>query len=134
MPQPKSKSHYAFDRLGNYRIRVEGFLDKDWSEKPRQMNGMTDRSQVHDGRPLGDLSISTAGRGDQKSVTVLADMVRARSVRTFRGADHPLRAASDAFVSGLSGRVGVQRFRGFILVLDCFWDTYLRKKRQLRQA
>lgn len=57
MPQPKSKSEYAFDRPGNYRIRVEGFLDKSWSER------------------LGDMSISTAGQGDQKSVTVLVGFV-----------------------------------------------------------
>jgi len=58
MPQTKSRRHYAFDRPGNYRIRVEGFLDKSRSES------------------LGDMRISTASRGDQGSVTVLDGCVR----------------------------------------------------------
>jgi len=58
MPQPKSKSHYAFDRPGNYRIRVEGFLDKNWFER------------------LDNVSISTAGQEDQRLVTVLTGLMR----------------------------------------------------------
>ena len=58
MPRSVSESTYAFDRSGNYRIRVEGFLDKSWSER------------------LDNVSISTAGQEDQKSVTVLTGLMR----------------------------------------------------------
>ena len=44
MPTPEIGRSYTFDRSGNYRIRVEGSLNESWSERPRQMNGMTDRS------------------------------------------------------------------------------------------
>jgi hypothetical protein len=58
MSQPKSNSHYAFDRPGNYRIRVEGFLDKNWSDK------------------LAGMNISpVSGRG-QRSVTVVEGFLR----------------------------------------------------------
>ena len=33
MPQPGGKKTYAFDRPGNYRIRVLGFLDERFSER-----------------------------------------------------------------------------------------------------
>ena len=33
MPTPESRNRFAFDRPGNYRIRVLGFLDESWSEK-----------------------------------------------------------------------------------------------------
>ena len=33
MPTPESRKRFAFDRPGNYRIRVLGFLDESWSEK-----------------------------------------------------------------------------------------------------
>ena len=58
MPRPLNNSPYAFDRPGNYRIRIEGTLDKNWSER------------------LGDMSVSTANRGDQKSITVLTGLMR----------------------------------------------------------
>ena len=58
MPQLGKKSHYAFDRPGNYRIRVEGFLDESWSER------------------LGDMSISISGPGEKRSVTVLDGFMR----------------------------------------------------------
>ena len=33
MPQPSGRKAYAFDKPGNYRIRVLGLLDKCWSER-----------------------------------------------------------------------------------------------------
>ena len=33
MPHPKGSKRFAFDRPGNYRIRVLGFLDESWSER-----------------------------------------------------------------------------------------------------
>jgi hypothetical protein len=44
MPKSELSKSYAFDRPGSYRIRVLGSLDESWSERPRQMNGMIDRS------------------------------------------------------------------------------------------
>ena len=62
MPQLENKSYYAFDRPGNYRIRIEGTLDKNWSER------------------LGNMAIArpskTAGRGKKRSVTVLEGFMR----------------------------------------------------------
>jgi hypothetical protein len=54
----ESEKRYSFDRPGNYRIRVEGFLDKKWSAR------------------LGGLRITTSKAGDQKSVTVLEGLMR----------------------------------------------------------
>ena len=54
----ESEKRYSFDRPGNYRIRVEGFLDKKWSAR------------------LGGLRITTSTRGDQKQVTVLEGLMR----------------------------------------------------------
>ncbi len=45
-------------RPGNYRLRVQGFLDKKWSER------------------LGGLRITTSKTGDGKYVTVLEGQVR----------------------------------------------------------
>jgi hypothetical protein len=58
MPQSGHEKNYSFARPGNYRIRVQGFLDKKWSER------------------LGGLRITTSKTGDQKSVTVLKGRVR----------------------------------------------------------
>ena len=58
MTPSESEKRYSFDRPGNYRIRVEGFLDKKWSDR------------------LGGMRITTSTRGDQKSVTVLEGQVR----------------------------------------------------------
>jgi len=58
MIQSKCKKSYAFDRPGNYRIRVEGFLDKKWSAR------------------LGGLRITTSTRGYQKQITVLEGLMR----------------------------------------------------------
>ena len=58
MPPSESEKRYSFDRPGNYRIRVEGFLDKKWSAR------------------LGGLRITAIKAGDQKSVTVLEGQVR----------------------------------------------------------
>jgi hypothetical protein len=57
MPQSGHEKNYSFARPGNYRIRVQGFLDKKWSER------------------LAGLRITTSKTGDQKSVTVLQGQV-----------------------------------------------------------
>jgi hypothetical protein len=64
MLPPESEKRYSFDRPGNYRIRVEGFLDKKWSAR------------------LGGLRITASKAGDQKSVTVLEGQVRDQSELT----------------------------------------------------
>jgi hypothetical protein len=53
MLQSECKKSYAFDRPGNYRIRIEGYLDKKWSGR------------------LGGMSLITSKTGDHKWVTVL---------------------------------------------------------------
>jgi hypothetical protein len=58
MPPSESEKRYSFDRPGNYRIRVEGFLDKKWSAI------------------LGGLRITTSTRGYQKQITVLEGLMR----------------------------------------------------------
>ena len=58
MPQPESRKSYSFDQPGNYRIRIQGYLDESWSER------------------LGGLRITTSTRGDQKPVTTLVGQVR----------------------------------------------------------
>ena len=57
MPQSGHEKNFSFNRPGNYRISVQGFLDKKWSER------------------LGGLRITTSQTGDQKSVTVLQGQV-----------------------------------------------------------
>jgi len=57
MQQSGYEKNFSFNRPGNYRIRVQGFLDKKWSER------------------LGGLRITTSKTGDQKSVTVLQGRV-----------------------------------------------------------
>jgi hypothetical protein len=46
MPKSEIRKSYTFDRPGNYRIRVQGYLDESWSER------------------LGGMSISTGSRGE----------------------------------------------------------------------
>jgi len=58
MQQSGYEKNFSFNRPGNYRIRVQGFLDKKWSER------------------LGGLRITTSKTGDDKSVTVLEGHVR----------------------------------------------------------
>ena len=58
MPPSESEKRYSFDRPGNYRIRVEGFLDKKWSAR------------------LGGLRITASKAGYQKSVKVLEGLMR----------------------------------------------------------
>ena len=58
MLQPECKKSYAFDRPGNYRIRIEGYLHKKWSER------------------LGGMSLTTTKKGDHKPVMVLEGPVR----------------------------------------------------------
>lgn len=54
MPQPENKKNFTFDRPGNYRIRVEGFLDESWSDR------------------LGGLRISMSSGENEESVTTLS--------------------------------------------------------------
>ena len=58
MPKEKSKKSFPFNRPGNYRIRVQGFLDQIWSER------------------LGGLRITTSKLSDQGVVTALVGQVR----------------------------------------------------------
>ena len=59
MPHPEGEKRFAFDRPGNYRIRVLGLLDESWSEK------------------LGGLRITASSLKDQKEpVTELVGKVR----------------------------------------------------------
>jgi hypothetical protein len=57
MTQPKSRKSFPFDRPGDYRIRVQGFLDESWSER------------------VGGLRITTSSQGDQGPVTALVGQV-----------------------------------------------------------
>jgi hypothetical protein len=59
MPTPQGRKRFAFDRPGNYRIRVLGFLDESWSEK------------------LGSMHITACSLKDQEGpVTELVGKVR----------------------------------------------------------
>jgi hypothetical protein len=59
MPLSESGKSYTFDKPGNYRIRVQGVIDKSWSER------------------MGGLDITTGGFRDQKKpVTELVGQVR----------------------------------------------------------
>jgi len=59
MPHPADRKGFAFDRPGNYRIRVLGFLDESWSEG------------------LGSMRITASSREDQEgAVTELVGKVR----------------------------------------------------------
>ena len=59
MPHPEGRKRYAFDRPGNYRIRVLGFLDESWSDR------------------LGGLRITACSLKDQEGpVTELVGQVR----------------------------------------------------------
>ena len=53
MPQSEERKSYTFDRPGNYRIRVEGFIDKSWSER------------------LGGMRITTISEENRKTLTTL---------------------------------------------------------------
>ena len=59
MPNPEDRKRFAFDRPGNYRIRVLGFLDESFSER------------------LGGLRISQGSLKDNEApVTELVGQVR----------------------------------------------------------
>ena len=58
MPKSVTRKSYAFDKSGNYRIRVKGFLDQSWSER------------------LGGMYITKSDRGEQKSVATLVGLMR----------------------------------------------------------
>ena len=58
MPSSKGREYCAFDRPGNYRIRVQGFLDETWSER------------------LGGMTILTSVRGSQGQVTMLIGQLK----------------------------------------------------------
>ena len=45
MPKSEISRSYTFDRPGNYRIRVQGFLDESWSEKLGGMYITTNRQR-----------------------------------------------------------------------------------------
>ena len=53
MTESESRKSYDFDRAGNYRIRVQGFLDESWAER------------------LGGMYITTSSRWDRKTVATL---------------------------------------------------------------
>jgi hypothetical protein len=57
MPQLESRKSYVFNRPGNYRIRVHGFLDKSWSER------------------LAGLHITTRSSKDKGSIAELVGQV-----------------------------------------------------------
>ena len=57
MPQSGYEKNYSFNRPGIYRIRVEGFLDKKWSER------------------LGGFRITTSKTGVKKTFTLLEGQV-----------------------------------------------------------
>ena len=48
MPKSERRKSYTFDRPGNYRIRVQGFLDESWSDVRGQKT--EDRCQKTDDR------------------------------------------------------------------------------------
>lgn len=58
MPQPESRKSFTFDRPGNYRIRVQGYLNDSWSDR------------------LGGMRITTSSQGDQGLVTTIVGRVR----------------------------------------------------------
>jgi hypothetical protein len=58
MPKSNIKKQFTFYKPGNYRIRVQGFLDESWSER---MSGM---------------SITTDDSGDDTPVTTLDGLMR----------------------------------------------------------
>ena len=58
IPKSETRKSYAFDKSGNYRIRVRGFLDESWSER------------------LSGMYINKSDRGDQKPVATLVGLMR----------------------------------------------------------
>ena len=58
MPKSGTEKSYEFDRPGNYRIRVRGFLDESWSER------------------LAGMYITTSKRGDPKKEVTLVGRMR----------------------------------------------------------
>ena len=58
MPAPENRKDFAFDRAGNYRIRVRGYLDDSWTDR------------------LGGMRITASGLNDQVPVTALDGQVR----------------------------------------------------------
>ena len=58
MLKSENRKSYTFDRPGNYRIRVQGYLDESWSDR------------------LGGLRITTSRTGDHKPVSELVGRVR----------------------------------------------------------
>jgi hypothetical protein len=57
MAKPENRKNYSFDRPGNYRIRVEGYLDESWSER------------------LGGMRISNSAGENQESVATLTGLM-----------------------------------------------------------
>ncbi len=54
---PENRKNYTFDRPGNYRIRVEGFIDESRSEN------------------LGGMRITTSGGENKEYVTTLIGLM-----------------------------------------------------------
>ena len=54
----KSRGDFSFDRPGNYRIRVQGFLDETWSER------------------LAGMTITKISQGSQARVTMLVGLLK----------------------------------------------------------
>jgi len=58
MSTPERRKSYTFDRPGNYRIRVIGYLDESWSDR------------------LAGLHIAKSSPKDQEPVTILIGQLR----------------------------------------------------------
>ena len=58
MPTSDNRKDFAFDRPGNYRIRVRGYLDDSWTER------------------LGGMRITASCLNDQGPVTALDGQLR----------------------------------------------------------
>jgi len=87
MPKSESRKRFTFDRPGNYRICVHGFLDGSWSDR------------------LAGLRITTSKIGDQKPVTELVGRVRDQAeLAGVLNTLYELHLTPDAAVGGVSGR------------------------------
>jgi len=47
MPHPEGEKRFAFDRPGNYRIRVQGLLDESWSDRLGGLRITTEQIKDH---------------------------------------------------------------------------------------
>ncbi|MBW1788676.1 MAG: hypothetical protein JRK53_18980 [Deltaproteobacteria bacterium] len=58
MKRQKNRKNFAFDKPGNYRIRVNGIVSESWGER------------------LGGMRIETRSQGDQEQITTIIGRVR----------------------------------------------------------